>query len=328
MPAVSVLMVFHRTTPFLRPAVQSILTQTFRDFELLLVDNGTGCGLGLLGEQVRDPRIQLITLPVNLGISAGRNAALAKARGEFVALLDDDDIALPIRLEKQVALLRSDPRLGLVSSRADRIDEQGRVTGREFSLLDERSQMVFNNYTMPAPASSYTGRREWFERFPFRGDFDHAEDFDFVARVAEVSALRGAPEILLHYRQHAGQVTRTQAALQIRRACAIRLITARRRHGRPENLPDALARIASGGGPMPPLVEVYADFAHQCLREGFPLLAVYHARKMVAVRRDGPTVLRALRLVAAALPRARGEAATLLRMFLTGPLRTHDLHPA
>jgi GT2 family glycosyltransferase len=328
MPAVSVLMVFHRKTPFLRPAVQSMLDQTFRDFELLLVDNGTGCGLGLLGAEGRDPRIRLITLPANLGISAGRNAALAEARGEFVALLDDDDIALPTRLEKQVALLRSDAHLGLVSSRADRIDEEGQVVGREFALLEERSQLVFSNYTMPAPAPSYTGRREWFERFPFRPAFDHAEDFDFVARVAEVSAVRGAPEILLHYRQHAGQVTRTHAAEQIRRACAVRLITARRRHGRPENLPDALARIADGGGPMPPLVEVYADFAHQCLREGFPLLAVYHARKMVAVRRDGPTVLRALRLLAVALFRARGEAGTVLRMFLTGPLRTHDLHPA
>ena len=74
MPAVSVLMVFHRDTPFLRPALASALKQTFADFELVLVDNGTGLGADALGELGRDPRLRWVRLARNEGIPGGHNA--------------------------------------------------------------------------------------------------------------------------------------------------------------------------------------------------------------------------------------------------------------
>jgi glycosyltransferase involved in cell wall biosynthesis len=326
MPVVSVLMPFHRHSPHLRPAVRSLLGQTFADWELLLVDNGTGLGVQPLGEDGRDPRIRLVSLPANAGISGGRNAGLARARGEFIALLDYDDIARPTRLERQVAALRADPRLGLVSSRAAQMDDSGTVTGRQFALLDEPEQRTFSNYTMPAPTSSYTGRREFFERFPFRPVFDLAEDFDFLTRVVEVTSVRGVPETLIHYRHHASQSTNLQTAAQVLRACIVRLVTARRRAGRTEALEALTGGLGDWMKEAPTVAQAYEFFAGQCRREGFGPLAAYHARKMVAARRDVATATRAARHLAGAL--ALPRAAVSLRLFFTGPLRTHGLAPA
>ena len=115
MPVVSVIMACHRVTPFLRPAVRSVLAQTERDLELILVDNGTGAGLEPLAQDGADPRVRLVTLGTNRGIAAAHNAAVALAAGEFIALLDHDDLMLPRRLEKQIAALRASPGLGLVN---------------------------------------------------------------------------------------------------------------------------------------------------------------------------------------------------------------------
>ena len=243
MPAVSFLMVFHRVTPFLVPAVRSVLTQTFSDLELVLVDNGTGLGVAPLGEWGRDTRIRLVTLAANGGIAAGHVAALAQARGDYFALLDHDDIALPDRIERQVAALRRDPRLGIVSSQVEAIDEQGRITGSEFVLLNEKDQHVYSAFNMPGITPSYTGRRDVFQRFPYRPELDCATDYDFFTRAAEAWPLAGVPEVLTQYRHHREQTSVQKGSQQILAACMIRILTARRRQGRPEDLAGLAAEF-------------------------------------------------------------------------------------
>ena len=321
-------MVYHRVTPFLRPAVQSVLTQTFSDLELVLVDNGTGAGLAPLGELGRDPRVRLVSSSSNRGIAGGHNLGLNHARGEFIALLDYDDIALPRRLARQIEVLRADPGLGLVCSRAAAIDADGVVTGPEFSLLGEKAQYAYTAYTAPAVTPTYAGRREVFERFPYRQEFPGAADYDFLARAAEVCRLGGVPEVLLHYRHHAGQTTWQRAAAQIHSACMIRLITARRRHGRAEDLAGVVAEVSVWRESPPPPADAYARFARWSLREGLAVQAVYHARRLVAVRRDLGAAARAARVLASALRTAPREAALLVRLFFTGPVRAHGLKPA
>jgi glycosyltransferase involved in cell wall biosynthesis len=328
MPAVSVLMVYHRVTPFLGPAVQSVLAQTFPDLELVLVDNGTGAGVAPLGELGFDPRVRLVASPSNVGISRGHNLGLSHARGEYIALLDYDDIALPHRMARQVEALRADPRLGLVCSRAAAIDEAGVVMRPEFSLLGGKDQYVYSAYTTPAVTPTYTGRREVFERFPYRPEFPCAADYDFLSRVAEVCPLGGIPEVLLHYRHHAGQTTWQHASAQILNACMIRLVTARRRQGRAEDLAGVVAGVGSWLREPPPPARAYARFAGWSLREGFAVLAVYHARKLLAVRRDLRAGARAVWVLGSALRMAPREAALLLRLFFTGPVRAHGLKPA
>jgi len=321
-------MVFHQVTPFFQPAVQSVLGQTFRDLELVLVDNGSGLGLAPLGELAEDPRLRLVSLPANEGIPQGHNRALRHARGQYIVLLDYDDIALPHRVERQVGMLRADPRLGLVSSRAAAIDERGMVLGPEFSLLGEQEQYVYSAYTTPVVTPAYAGRREVFERFPYRPEFPHAGDYDFLARAAEAWPMRGVSEVLLHYRRHSGQATRQHLASQILSACMIRLITARRRHGRAEDLSGVVTALGPWLQEPPPPAEAYARFARWSLREGFAPLAVYHARKLLAARRDARSCLLALQVLGRALRMAPRAGALLLRLFFTGPVRAHGLKPA
>jgi glycosyltransferase involved in cell wall biosynthesis len=114
---------------FLRPAIESILNQTFRDFELILIDDGSNDStpriLADLKDKDKDNRLIVLTNQRNLGIAGATNRGLAAARGEYVALQDHDDISLPHRFQTQVDFLDSHPTVALVGSAATLIDENG-----------------------------------------------------------------------------------------------------------------------------------------------------------------------------------------------------------
>ena len=319
-------MAFHRVTPFFRPAVRSILDQTFRDWELVLVDNGTGQGLAALGDDGRDPRLRLISHATNLGIAAAHNAAVAAARGEFIALLDYDDLALPTRLEKQVAALCAAPGTGLVASCAETIDAAGRVTGREFALTADAAQRAYTQYAAPVVTPVYAGRREIFADLPYRREFTYGADYDFLARAAECCRFAAVPEVLLRYRHHPGQTTVEQAARIARERCVVRLLAARRRAGRPEG--DDWPGLLQAGGGDGDLAWLMRQFAGQALAEDFPVLAAYESRRSFAVRRTPGALAGALRLFGHIWQHAGLQRRAASRMFFMGPVRALRLQPA
>lgn len=117
-PAVSVITIFLDAAPFLAEAVDSVRGQTRGDFELLLVDDGSRDGSSEIARAyaARDPRIRYLEHAghANLGMSASRNAGLAAARADLIAFVDADDVWLPEKLERQIALLSSSPRAAMV----------------------------------------------------------------------------------------------------------------------------------------------------------------------------------------------------------------------
>lgn len=323
MPLVSVLMVFHRDTPFFRPAIASVLGQTLRDLELVLVDNGTGLPAEALGGAERDARVRWVRLARNEGIPGGHNAGVRAAQGEFIALLDYDDIARPERLERQVALLREQKSVGLVSSLAETIDEQGAVVGREFSLVEADAQRAYTQFAAPVVMPAYTGRRELFEALPYREIFPLAADFDFLARAAERTRLAAVPEVLLHYRRYAAQTTNARAMDIERSRCAIRLLTARRRASRSEDSP-AVPEFCEAGS----LAEISRECARRCAAEGFFALAAYHARRSLALEPTLANAVRATALGARILRSApRTERRFAARLFFSGPVRALGVRP-
>jgi len=327
-PTVSVIIPFHRVTPFLPIAVQSILSQTLDDWELVAVDGGTGAGFEALGTAARDARVRVVSLPRNFGASAARNAGIAVARGEFIALLDYDDVAWPHRLARQVAALRADSSLELIGSHADTIDQAGRRIGWQFTLASGMEQKIFSRYSMPATAPTYTGRRRVFERHPYRPEFELAEDLDFLTRVIEhgcgVAALT---EPLLSYRVHPGQGTQQFEAKQTLHAALARFVYARRRCGRPEELAALQKSLGPQFAAPPPPAEIYRQFAALSLRDGLAELASYHARKWIGADPRPRTILRALRAQARALAAEPRAFRFLNRLFWQGPLRAHGLQP-
>jgi glycosyltransferase involved in cell wall biosynthesis len=324
MPVVSVVTVFHRDSPFLRPAIASILAQTFRDFEHVLVDNGTGMTPEALGPMGADPRLRWVRLPRNEGIPAGHNAGIAAATGEFIALLDYDDLALPERLEKQVATLRADPGLGLVSALAEVIDEQAHATGRAFCIPDPAGHRAYAQYAAPVFTPVAMARREVFARTPYRPQFPFAADLDFQSRATEQWRMAVLPEVLLRYRWYGAQTTQQKQGSIDNSRCAISLITARRRAGRPEGMAEILC-LAEWLTPA----EYSRRIAMLSQAEGFWELAAYRARRALALEKTPASAMRAFRQgwqIWRQAPAA--ERNRVARMFLTGPVRALGLRPA
>ena len=126
---VTVLMPMYNAARHLRAAIESILAQTFTDFELLIVNDGSTDDSGAIARSYGDPRIRIVDHERNLGVAPALNHGLEVATGDLVARQDADDRALPTRLAEQVAVMRSRSELALLGSQAFRIDERGRRVG-------------------------------------------------------------------------------------------------------------------------------------------------------------------------------------------------------
>jgi glycosyltransferase involved in cell wall biosynthesis len=230
---VSILMPMFNAERYIRSAATSILDQTFRDLELVVVDDGSSDRSAEFVGAIRDPRIRLLQNPRRLGVSAARNQALAQARGTYVGFMDSDDVARPDRIARQVDFLTAHNDVALVGSWAGLIDSGGRLIGSIevpcdadtiFSLLPRHNCFV---------ASSVMVRRTCMERLGgFRTEMSVAEDYDFFLRASEHFPLANIGTTLLSYRVHPSQLTTSRTAKVRRCADAARADAIRRRLAR------------------------------------------------------------------------------------------------
>jgi glycosyltransferase involved in cell wall biosynthesis len=196
----------HNGLPYLPEAVESILRQTFADFEFIIVDDGStdGSGAWLEAKAKEDPRIRLIRQE-NIGLTKALNRGLAMARGEFVARMDADDIALPQRFEIQVQTLRDQPDLVLLGSEVEITDEHGWpliVRGHVAEHAEIRRRLLAGDggaLTHPAVIFRAEAARAI-------GGYDErmttTQDIDFFIRLSEVGRASNVPHVLLRWRQH------------------------------------------------------------------------------------------------------------------------------
>ena len=193
----------------LREAVDSVLAQTYRDFELLVVDDCSSDGSAdyLAGHD--DPRVRLLRNERNLGQVPTLNRGLAEARGAYVARLDQDDACLPERLERQVAVLDSSPRVAAVGAFMDLRDGDGRPAGRLGRRVDDGADFVFlllaNQLPLTHPTVVFR-REPALELGGYDVELRYAEDQDLWRRLALAGwEARVVPEPLVRYRVHEGQ---------------------------------------------------------------------------------------------------------------------------
>lgn len=308
MPTVSVIMAAWNNGDYLSEAVGSILDQTLVDIEVVLVDNNSTDGsVERLLAARPDPRIKLLRQTVNLGIAAGLNVGIGAAAGRFIAIMDCDDRAVPQRLELQVRALETDPTLDVVGTGARWMDEAGR-TGAAFPLFHEEEEIHrYLPYGMPLLHPSLLGRAEVFRAVPYRAELSQTSDYDWASRAAERHRFGSLALPLLHYRNHPGSTTIRHPERGQLFASVVRLLTARRRAGRPEHLAELTAEcqrlLAAGIGRPAGLIH----YARRFLAEGFALQAAYHAA--LAVRHGGGWAGRwlYLRAVLAAVRTDRGS---------------------
>jgi glycosyl transferase family 2 len=240
-PRLSVVLPVRNGERFVRAAVESILGQTFEDFELIVLDDGSADDTPLILAELsaHDRRIRLLrTEPV--GLIRTLNAGFDAARGEYVARMDADDIALPERMAAQVSALDSDPRLGLVGAavRVFRDDDLRALYTVKYPVGDKalRAALAFGS---PFAHPVVMIRRSAYARAGgYRPKFLHAEDYDLWLRMSEVSRLANLSEPLLHYRTHSTQVSLVQAEQQVLSVVGAQIASQSRRAGESEPFSD------------------------------------------------------------------------------------------
>ena len=207
---VSVVLPVHNRPQFLAEAAGSILSQTLRDLELIVVDDGSNnpdTPKVVAAVVAADSRIRAIRREVNGGPSAARNTGLAVAVGKYVAFMDDDDVSEPARLEKQVAFLDANPEVAAVNCAMAIVDESGRVR-----KLPSRESAAFSRPVPPLEdgdgrfavlvnASAVVRRSALAEIGGYRDRFRGKEDFDLTLRMEEKFVLAGLPDALYRYRE-------------------------------------------------------------------------------------------------------------------------------
>src|SRR3989344_927550 len=127
-PSVSVLMSTYNGAVYLRQAINSILNQTFTDFEFIIVDDNSTDNSGEILRSYNDPRIRIIQNNKNIGLTKSLNKGLKEAQGKYIARMDADDVSLLDRLKEQYNFLEAHPTIALVGSWAESMDEYGIVT--------------------------------------------------------------------------------------------------------------------------------------------------------------------------------------------------------
>lgn len=219
-PRVTVLMAVHNGLPWVREAVDSVLEQTFTDFELLVVDDAsTDTTLAAL-ESYDDPRIRILRNERNIGQVPSLNRGLTEARGAYVARLDADDRMLPGRLARQVAVLDVEPSVALVGTWMDVVDETGRLWAELRGHVGDFAEYVYailrDRYPFAHPSIMF--RREIVLAL---GGYDEtlapSEDKDLFRRLALARQdARSIDEPLVLYRRHEGQLSHTSRNVQER----------------------------------------------------------------------------------------------------------------
>ena len=235
-PAVSVVMAVFNGMPWLTETLASLRGQTFTDFEVVLIDDGSTDDTAetLRTAADADVRFRVIT-QANQGLVASLNRGIAEARGTLIARLDSDDLAMPDRLAMQVDFMRRHPGVAVVGSAIRIIDAEGVAHRRQAypCAPEEVRSALLCGCALAHPAVMM--RREVVQAVGgYRESFRHAEDYDLWLRLAEKHELANLPQELLRYRQHGSSVSFRHRQQQALATYVARYFAQERRAGRAE----------------------------------------------------------------------------------------------
>jgi len=213
-PAVSVIIPTYNRADFLCSAIQSVLDQTFRDFELIVVDDGSRDNTREAVEGFTDPRIRYV-YQENKGISGARNTGIRNANATYIAFLDSDDLWLPQLLEVEIPILNTNQDVGLVYARAQSMDWsgemlKGRIVGAPQRYPDGTlKSLLYGDFVCTI---TVVARRESLER---AGWFDEtlttSVDWDMWLRMSLVCRFQFVDEVLACIRSHSGRITNARS---------------------------------------------------------------------------------------------------------------------
>jgi glycosyltransferase involved in cell wall biosynthesis len=341
-PKVTVLMAVYNGERYLREAIDSILRQTFTEFEFLVVNDGSKDGSrDIVLSYADDRRVRLVDNPANMGLTRSLNRGLSLARGALVARQDADDVSHLDRLARQVAFLDSHPDVALLGTQVRHISSDGssvRAAGWEKAVtgVGIRWQILFDSPFIHATAMFRTGVvRE--ELGGYDEGFATSQDYELWSRIVERYPAGNLPEALLDFRSHSGTVSRRYTDANVRKVEGVILANVRRYLGEDgafDAWPHLWDRIVNAGilGPdeapgraVDLIASMHARYVARNPAAGdSPEIRRHLAHKLLYVAhhlapRDRRAALRALRAAHRADPAAaRGGAAKLAALLLFG----------
>lgn len=301
-PTVSWLIPAYNAEPFLAEAMDSVLAQSFTDFEVVAVDDGsTDRTLELLREcEKRDRRVRVLSRP-NTGICGALNDGLNLCRGVFVARTDADDVVYPSRLEAQMAYMAAHPQCVAVGARVVKTCSRNVPLYEAAVPLDhdqiERMLLLGEGQAIIHGVTLFR-RQAMIDAGGYRDEYRHVEDIDLFLRLARIGELANLPVALMTYRQHLGSINHTRRMEQQHR-----LVQLLREMHQARGLPmPPLERIAKPSMHFP--ATVAKQWAWNALKQQRLEEARHHLWQ--AVRRK-PFSLRTLELAWSVLLNRRGN---------------------
>jgi GT2 family glycosyltransferase len=236
---------FYKTNPkYFDETIISVLSQSFFDFEYLMINDGPIEDARRIEKRFRDPRIRIMTTSTPLGLSGSRNAGLHEARGDLIAFIDSDDFCEPGRLQKQIDFMRAHPDHILVGTALRYIDEKSQTIGqRYYPETDEEIKKRIVAINCVAQPSVMARRQSLIDAGGYTQDFPYAEDYALWLRLARFGKFHNLQEPLVAYRIHlqSGKHRLLRAALRDSTRLKIHAI----RHYGFRATPRALASIAA-----------------------------------------------------------------------------------
>lgn len=220
-PEVTVLMPVYNSERHLREAVESILSQTFTDFEFLIVDDGSADRSIEIVESYDDPRIVLIKNTTNRGTVHVLNQGINAAKGRYIARMDSDDISLPHRLEKQVRFMEANPAVG-ISGSAMRLIKGGKLSNTRTLAESDSELKIALLFSTCFFHPTVIIRTELAKAHPYPDNLVYTQDYNYWTDLAGLTRFANLDETLLYFREHEGQLSCRKADLQVSNARLIR----------------------------------------------------------------------------------------------------------
>lgn len=219
--SVSVIMATYNTpVPMLKEAVDSILNQTFKDFEFLIIDDGSTDNSVSYLDKIKDPRVRIIRNPKNVGITKSLNIGLREAKGRYIARMDADDVSLPERLQKEFDYMETHPDVIVCGTRIGTIDETGRVLSlspqRPHDMEDYRVRMLFQNPGPIHPTAFFNNDMLQDNNITYNEELIHAQDYGMWETVCHYGTVYTLDDVLLYRRKHEGQISSARRGVQMK----------------------------------------------------------------------------------------------------------------
>ena len=208
-PLVTVLMPVYNGEKYLQPAIESILNQTFKDFEFLIINDGSTDNSENIILSFKDARIRYVKNEKNRQLIHTLNKGLQLSKGTFIARMDADDISLPQRLEKQIEILQNNKDIGVCGSWVKTIGINGGQIFKYPIQQEAIEKILFFCCEMCHPVSIF--RKSLIDQYgiKYRPDYYFIEDWKFWLELGKVTHFYNIPEVLFHYRMHETNITKT-----------------------------------------------------------------------------------------------------------------------